>query len=192
MLIIDNPKREYGKILESKLYKRGRIHTHWAIQAAGDVLRSRGQSADINKKEMRLWNDVMKIIRFIHGNNLDVKEVKQKWNNLTGSAKACVDCSRREARMTGRGPNEAGEVEDGDILILSSDKEVSTSVTERVSQISSKPAFTGISESIDLFEPPKTLPTLTEISESCAVPQVFERSYYYRSPRSKPETQKGH
>ena len=147
MLIIDNPKREYGKNLESKLYKRGRIHTHWAIQAAGDVLRS---------------------------------------------AKACVDCSRREARMTGRGPNEAGEVEDGDILILSSDKEVSTSVTERVSQISSKPAFTGISESIDLFEPPKTLPTLTEISESCAVPQVFERSYWYRSPRSKPETQKGH
>ena len=58
--------------------------------------------------------------------------------------------------MTGGGLNEAGEVEDEDILILSSDKEVSTPATERVSQMlsSSTPAFTGISGSSDLFEPP--------------------------------------
>ena len=30
-----------------------------AIQAAGDVLRGTGQSADMNKKKTRLWNDVM-------------------------------------------------------------------------------------------------------------------------------------
>ena len=83
-----------------------------AIQAAGDVLRGTGQSAVINKKKMGLWNDVMKNINSIHGNNRDVKEVKKKWNNLKGSAKARVDCSRREARMTGGGPNEAREVED--------------------------------------------------------------------------------
>ena len=35
----------------------------------------------------------------------------------------------------GGGTNEAGEVEDEDILILASDKEVSTSVTERVSEM---------------------------------------------------------
>ena len=94
----------------------------------------------------------MKKINFILGNNKDVKEVKKKWNNLKGSAKGRVDCSRREARRTGGGSNEAGEVEDEDILILSSDKEISTSVTERVSQmLSSTPAFTGISGSVDLF-----------------------------------------
>ena len=75
----------------------------------GDVLRGTGQSADINKK-MRLWKDVMKNINTIHGNNRDVKEVKKKWNNLKGSAKARVDCSRKEARMTGGRQNEAGEV----------------------------------------------------------------------------------
>ena len=71
----------------------------------------------------------------MHGNNRDVKEVKKKWNNLKGSAKTRVVCSRREARMTGRGPSEAGKIEDEDILILSSEKEAFTSVTERVSQI---------------------------------------------------------
>ena len=116
----------------------------------------------------------MKNINSIHGNNRDVKVVKKKLNNPKGSAKARVDCSRREARMTGGGPNEAGEVED--IRILTSDKEVSTSVTERVSEmLSSTPAFTGISWSFDLFEPSTTLPPRTEISEACAVPPVFER-----------------
>ena len=59
----------------------------------------------MNKKKTRLWNDVMKKINSIHGNNRDVKEVKKKWNNLKGSAKACVDCSRSEARRTGGGYN---------------------------------------------------------------------------------------
>ena len=76
-----------------------------ATQAAGDVLRGTGQSRDINKKKMRLQNDVMKNINSIHVSNRDVKVVKQKWNNLKG-----YNCSRREARMTGGGANEAGEV----------------------------------------------------------------------------------
>ena len=77
-----------------------------AIQAAGDVLRGTGQSADINKKKMRLWNDGMKNINSIQGNNLDVKRGKEKMEYLKGSAKARVDCSRGEAMMTGGGPNE--------------------------------------------------------------------------------------
>ena len=48
-----------------------------AIQAAGDVLRSTGQSADMNNKKTRLWNDVMKKINSILGNNRDVKEVNK-------------------------------------------------------------------------------------------------------------------
>ena len=65
-------------------------------------------------------------------------------------------------------------IEDEDILILSSDEEIFTSVTERVSQVlPSTPAFTGISG--DLFQPPTMLPPQTEISTACAVPPVFER-----------------
>ena len=58
----------------------------------------------------------MKKINSILVNNWDVKEVKKKWNNLEGSAKACVYCSRREARKGG-GSNEAGGVEDENVLI---------------------------------------------------------------------------
>ena len=73
-----------------------------------------------------------------------------------------MDCSRREARRTGGGPNEAGKVEDEDILILISDKEVSTYVTKRVSQmLSSTPIFTGIRESVDLIQPSTIFPPQT-------------------------------
>ena len=64
----------------------------------------------------------MRKINSIHGNNRDVKDIKKKWNNLKGSSKARVDYSRREARRTGGGQNEAGEVEDEDIMILSFDR----------------------------------------------------------------------
>ena len=77
-LIIDIPKREYGKKSESKLDKRGRIHTHWGHPGCGRCIERHWQSTDINKKKMRLWNDVMKNINSIHGNNGDVKEVKKK------------------------------------------------------------------------------------------------------------------
>ena len=56
-----------------------------AIQAVDDALRGTSQSADMNKKEKRLWNDVMNKINFIHGSNRDVKEVKKKSNNLKAS-----------------------------------------------------------------------------------------------------------
>ena len=147
-----------------------------AIQAAGDVLRGTGQSADMNKKKTRLWNDVINTINSIHGNNRDVKEVKKKWNNLKGSAKVCVNCSRREARRTGGGPNEARKVEDEDILILSSDKEMSTSVTERVSQmLSSTPTFTrNKRERRSVPSPTTLLPPQTEVIEASDVIPVFQ------------------
>ena len=138
-------------------------------------MRGTGQCAEINKKKTRLSNNVMRKINSIHGNNKDVKDINKKWNNLKGSAKVRVDYSRREAGRTGGGPNEACEVEDEDIMILSSDRELSTSVTERVSQMfSSTPAFTRICGSVDLFQAPKALPSHTEISETSAVTPVFE------------------
>ena len=71
--------------------------------------------------------------------------------------------------------NEAGEVEDGDLLILSSEKEMSTSVTERVSQMfSSTPALNEISGSVDLIQPSTTLPPQTEIIEASAITPVFK------------------
>ena len=80
-----------------------------------------------------------------------------------------MDWSCREARKTGGRPNEAGVMKDEDILILSSNNQMSTSVTKKVSQmLSSTPAFTGLSGSVDLFQPQ------TEIIEACAVTPVFE------------------
>ena len=96
-------------------------------------MRGTGQSPGINKKTRR--NDVMKKINSIQRNNWDVKKLNNKCNYLKGSAKARVDCSLREARRTGGGPNEAGEVEDKDILILNSDKETSTSDGESITDV---------------------------------------------------------
>ena len=76
-----------------------------ASRPAGDALRGTGQSADINKKKMRLWNDVMKNIT-PSMETTGCERGKKKWNNLKGFAKARGDCSRRKARMTGGGPNE--------------------------------------------------------------------------------------
>ena len=50
-----------------------------ATQAAGDIVRDTVQSAEMNNKKKRLWNDVMKKINSIHGNKQAVKEVKKKW-----------------------------------------------------------------------------------------------------------------
>ena len=46
-----------------------------AIQDAGDILRGTGQCAEINKKKTRLWNNGMRKINSIHGNNRDVKDI---------------------------------------------------------------------------------------------------------------------
>ena len=71
-----------------------------ATQASGDLLRGTGQRANIDKKKTRLWNDVMeRNIESMHRNTRRLKEVKKEWNNLKASAKARIDCSRREARM---------------------------------------------------------------------------------------------
>ena len=80
--------------------------------------------------------------------------MKKKWNNLKGAAKSHVDSSR-EARQTGGGPNVVGEIDDYAILILSADKELSNTATERITEmLEGTPAFSGITGSADLFEGP--------------------------------------
>ena len=155
-----------------------------AIQAAGDLIRGTGQSAEINKKKKALWNGMMSKVNSIHGNSRDIKDIKKKWNNLKVTAKARVDNTRREVRRTGGGPNAAGEVEDEDALILAADKELSTSATERVSQmLEGTPAFSGISGSVDLFQGPLMSPSahtsaadlhLNESSSMVPVPEELE------------------
>ena len=126
----------------------------------------------------------MSKVNSIHGNNRDIKDIKKKWNNLKVTAKARVDNTRREVRRTGGGPNAAGEVEDEDALILAADKELSTSATERVSQmLEGTPAFSGISGSVDLFQGPLMSPSthtsaadlhLNESSPMVPVPEELE------------------
>ena len=102
----------------------------------------------------------MSKVNSIHGYNRDIKDIKKKCNNLKVNAKARVDNTRRELRGTGGGPNAAGDVEDEDALILATDKELSTSATERVSQmLEGTPAFSGISGSVDLFQGPLMSPS---------------------------------
>ena len=113
----------------------------------------------------------MRKIYPIHGNNRDVKDIKKKWNNLKGSVNPVLIT----VEGTRGRPNEAGEVEDEDIMILSSDRELSTSVTERVQMFSNTPAFTGICGSVELFQVPTALPSHTEISETSTVTPMFER-----------------
>ena len=57
-------------------------------------------------------------MNFIHENNRNVKDLKKNWNDLKGSAKSRVDYGRMEARRTGGRPNDAGEMEAEDIMIL--------------------------------------------------------------------------
>ena len=74
-------------------------------------------------------------VNSIHGNNRDVKDLKKKWNNLKGAAKSHVDSSRRGARQTGGGPNVVGEIDDEAIVILAADKDLSTTATERITEM---------------------------------------------------------
>ena len=124
-----------------------------AIQSAGDLLRGTGHCPDLNEKKKLLWNDMVRKVNSIHGNNRDVKDLKKIWNNLTGAAKYHVDSSSREARQTGGGPNAVGEIDDEAILILAADKDLSTTTTERVTEmLEGTPAFNDITGSTDLFE----------------------------------------
>ena len=116
-----------------------------AVQTAGDLLKGTGHSANLNQKKKALWKDMATKLNSIHGNHRDVKDLKKKWNNIKLTAKSHVDDSRREAMRTGGGQNAVGEVEEEQMLILAADKELTTSATERVTQmLGGTPAFSGI------------------------------------------------
>ena len=49
-----------------------------AIQAACNLIRGTGQSAEINKKKKALWNGMMSRVNSIHGNNRHIKDIKKE------------------------------------------------------------------------------------------------------------------
>ena len=85
------------------------------------MIRGTGHSANLNQKNKALWVNITAKINLIHGNHRDVKDIKKKWNNLKLSAKSHVDDSRRR---TGGGQNAVGEVEEEEMLILATDKQL--------------------------------------------------------------------
>ena len=94
--------------------------------------------------------------------------------------------------MTERRPAEVGEVEY--ILILSSDKEVSIFVMDRVWEMlsSSLPAFTGISGRFDLFKSP-TLHSHTEINKAVLYHQCLkEKKLFLPVVQKEARSTKGH
>ena len=142
-----------------------------AIQSAGKLLRGTGHCADLNKKKRLMWIDMIGKVNSIHGHTKDVKDLKKKWNNLKGAAKSHVDSSRREARQIGGGPNVVGEIDDEAILILAADKDLSTTATERITEmLEGTPAFSGIKRSANLFEgPSNSLPEELVIESSSMI-----------------------
>ena len=65
-----------------------------------------------------------------------------------------------------------GEIMDDDILVLQTDKEISTSATDKVTEmLQETPAFSGISESLDLFRPSNEA---TVEEEACSNTIVLE------------------
>ena len=82
-----------------------------------------------------------------------------------------MDSSRREARQTGGGPNVVGGLDDEAILILAADKDLSTTATERITEmLEGTPAFSGITGSADLFEgPSNSLPEELVIESSSMI-----------------------
>ena len=141
-----------------------------AVQTAGDLLKGTGHSANLNQKKKALWKDMATKLNSIHGNHRDVKDLKKKWNNIKLTAKSHVDDSRREAMRTGGGQNAVGEVEEEQMLILAADKELTTSATERVTQmLGGTPAFSGIIGAVDLFQATSSCPHEEVVDESCLV-----------------------
>ena len=123
------------------------------VQAAGELLGT-GHSGNLNQRKKALWTDIQTRLNSFHGTNRVVKDMKIKWNHLKLCAKFHVRDSRREAmRTTGGGKNAIEEVKEEQLVILAADKELTNSVTERVTQMSgATPAFTGTREVKDLFK----------------------------------------
>ena len=131
-------------------------------------MRGSGNCADINKKKKQLWINILTRVNSEHGNARSVDEIRKKWTNLKLAAKSKVDSSFREARKTGGGSNQTGIAENEEMMFVSAEKCLSNS--DRVTDMfKDTPAFSGVLDAVDLFQPPcssSTQPLSVEIDSS--------------------------
>ena len=69
-----------------------------------DVLRDKHSNSVTNLEKARIWKNVTSKINVLGVAPRSVKEIKDKWRNLTSKAKSAFTEYRRETNMTGGGP----------------------------------------------------------------------------------------
>ena len=69
-----------------------------------DVLRDNHSNSVTNLEKARIWKDVTTKINALGVAPRNVKEIKDKWRNLTSKAKSAFTEYRREINMIGGGP----------------------------------------------------------------------------------------
>ena len=69
-----------------------------------DVLQSKFTNSVTNQRKNKIWDDITREINAVGVANRTSHEVKEKWKNLTSSAKKKFSDMRRQQRQTGGGP----------------------------------------------------------------------------------------
>lgn len=69
-----------------------------------DVLRDKHSNSITNLETARIWKEITYKINALGVAPRNVKEIKDKWRNLTSKAKSTFSDYRREIHMTGGGP----------------------------------------------------------------------------------------
>ena len=68
-----------------------------------DVLQSKLTNATTNQRKNKIWDNITKEINAIGVASRTTSKIKEKWKNLTSSAKKLADVNR-QMRKTGDGP----------------------------------------------------------------------------------------
>lgn len=78
------------------------------------VLQSKLTNSITNQRKNKIWDSITRDVNAIGVANRTTHEVKEKWKNLTSSAKKKFSDIRRQERQTGGGPppKEASPVEE--------------------------------------------------------------------------------
>lgn len=78
------------------------------------VLQSKLTNSITNQRKNKIWDSITRDVNAIGVANRTMHEVKEKWKNLTSSAKKTFSDIRRQERQTGGGPppKEASPVEE--------------------------------------------------------------------------------
>ena len=94
-----------------------------------EVLQSKLTNAVTSQRKNKIWDDITKEINATGAANRTTHEVKEKWKNLTSSAKKKFSEIRRQEHRTGGGPPP---------------KEVSPAEEKIIKLFEETPLFTGL------------------------------------------------